>query len=226
MPLIQILISLKRWALALARLLKFPQLFNLLLRVMDRLLQMAESISLLLKSSLKRSPSSEPASIRQELLQRSPKKSEARAMISRDDYRAYLLRFVGVPYIWGGSSPIEGLDCSGFVQIALTHLEIDPYGDQTAQALFCYFEPRSTGVHGGESDLGDLLFFGHSPDRVTHVAIALDGTEMIEAAHGDSTCTTVEIAQAKGAKVMVTKQDRRPDLVAILRPLGLAFSPR
>ncbi len=50
------------------------------------------------------------------------------------DYKNYLLTYLHKPYLWAGSSPIDGsgLDCSGAVQEWLAPLGLDPKGDQTA----------------------------------------------------------------------------------------------
>lgn len=88
--------------------------------------------------------------------------------------------FLGVPYLWGGCTPL-GLDCSGFVQLVWrlhgAHLPRDAH-----QQAGCG-EP----VGLADAVAGDLLFFGPEEggrDRVTHVAICL-GEQMIHAAGSD-----------------------------------------
>jgi len=82
---------------------------------------------------------------------------------------AYVERFIGqVPYIYGGSSPSSGFDCSGLAQYVYQH-----FGKsipRTAEEQFLAFRPESQSAAWG----GDLVFFhvDSDPDSfVYHVAI-------------------------------------------------------
>lgn len=92
----------------------------------------------------------------------------ARAL-SRDRLTATGLRFLGIPYLWGGSTP-KGFDCSGLVQrIYRLHGVILPR-DSDQQSRFGAEKRVET-----LDDLapGDLLFFGRAAERITHVGMAL-----------------------------------------------------
>ena len=87
-----------------------------------------------------------------------------------------LERYLGVPYLWGGCTPL-GIDCSGFVQLVwrLNGASLPRDAHQQAE---CGQE-----VAPGEATAGDLLFFGgESGAGITHVAICLEGGRMIHAA--------------------------------------------
>lgn len=82
-------------------------------------------------------------------------------------------RYLGVPYVWGGTNPATGLDCSGFTQLVFSHFGIDLPRVSYEQAK------TGTAVDGlANAKPGDLLAFD-SP--VDHVAIYLGDNKMIHA---------------------------------------------
>ncbi len=127
----------------------------------------------------------------------------------------YAKSFLGVPYIWGGSSRLTGLDCSGLVQEILLGAGIDPPGDQSAQALYDHFEKNSTWNVTGA---GSLVFYGKSVKQITHIAFMIDKYLVIEAGGGGSDCLTIEDAKKKNAVVRMRPYDQRSDKVAVLKP--------
>lgn len=125
------------------------------------------------------------------------------------------LACLNVPYRWGGDNPVQGMDCSGFVQWVLKSVGLDPKGDQTAQGLCDHFD--RTGSHTAPT-LGALVFFGESMTKVTHVALCLNEWQMIEAGGGNSLTKTKSDAEALGACVRVRMITSRSDRVAIIKP--------
>ncbi len=144
-------------------------------------------------------------------------------MTKREQFLIYMMGFAGLPYIWGGSNPRHGLDCSGLVQILLAWFKLDPPGDQTADALMHHFAKPENGYRIGAFDaqLGDLVFYGGS--KATHVVMCLDGTLMFEAGGGGSSTTTPEKARKQGASVRVANIKRRADILCVLRPRGISW---
>ena len=83
------------------------------------------------------------------------------------------LQFMGVPYLWGGTSP-KGFDCSGFTKTVFRLNGVEIARDTDQQANQGSEVPFEKGL--GELKKGDLLFFCPSPthrDRITHVGIYL-----------------------------------------------------
>lgn len=117
----------------------------------------------------------------------------------------------GTPYIWGGSTPHVGLDCSGLVVWVLQVFEILPSGDWSAHTLYKRF-PGTVAPQPG-----DLVFYGVQ-EKVTHVMMyvgSLGGQPYcVGASGGDSTTTTETLANLKGAKVKMKPVHYRNDFVA------------
>lgn len=87
-------------------------------------------------------------------------------------------RHLGIPYVWGGSTPSQGFDCSGFVSYVLRAAGIRDVGRLTAQGLFNV----STPVSSSDVRPGDLVFFQgtfSSYRTVTHVGIYVGNSYMI-----------------------------------------------
>ena len=98
-----------------------------------------------------------------------PAKYEIPAEYLSDERFATLIteaeKYLGFPYVWGGSSPSTSFDCSGFVSYVLTSSGLCDTGRLGAQGLYNISTPVS------EPRPGDLVFFVGTYDTpgVSHV---------------------------------------------------------
>jgi cell wall-associated NlpC family hydrolase len=98
---------------------------------------------------------------------------------------SYAKRFLGVRYVYGGSSPRSGFDCSGFVRYVYAH-----FGVSLPHSSYAQFGDGRR-VSRGSLRPGDLVFF----DGVGHVGLYVGNGRFIHAPH---TGTRVQITTLAG----------------------------
>ena len=83
------------------------------------------------------------------------------------------LQYLGVPYVWGGSSPSTGFDCSGFTSYVFAQVGVSlPHH---AASQFAYGTP----VSYDQLAPGDLVFFS----GLGHVGIYIGNNQFVHAPH-------------------------------------------
>ena len=83
------------------------------------------------------------------------------------------LQYLGIPYVWGGSSPSTGFDCSGFIMYVFAQIGVSlPHH---AASQFAYGTP----VSQEQLAAGDLVFF----DGLGHACIYIGGGQFVHAPH-------------------------------------------
>ncbi len=84
--------------------------------------------------------------------------------------------YLGVPYLWGGTDPSTGFDCSGFVQRAFADVGVSLPRVSADQA-------RAGEAVGSlaEARAGDLVYWSGGGSRPNHIGIYLGGGQMLHA---------------------------------------------
>lgn len=83
-------------------------------------------------------------------------------------------QFLGRPYVWGGSNPSTGFDCSGLVQWSYKQAGVSLPRTASQQYL------ATQRISASEARVGDLVFFSYG-SGVAHVGIYLGNNTMIDA---------------------------------------------
>ena len=104
---------------------------------------------------------------------KSPRSAKGRSLCRHD---AEAEKYVGYPYVWGGSSPSTSFDCSGFISWVINHSGWN-VGRQTAQGLYNICTP----VSPEQAKPGDLVFFVGTYDTagMSHVGLYVGNSVML-----------------------------------------------
>lgn len=86
-------------------------------------------------------------------------------------------RYLGTPYKWGGTSPVTGFDCSGFVQYVFARNSVKLPRTSRQQAKVGAALPRSF----TRLAAGDLVMFAEPGQAISHVAIYAGHNRIIHA---------------------------------------------
>lgn len=128
----------------------------------------------------------------------------ATAGVTGDDIVTEAKKYLGLPYVWGGTDPQKGVDCSGLVQCVYKKFGIDlpRVSNQQAQAG----RPVTSMA---EAQPGDLIAWDNSSrnNGVDHIAIYIGGGKMIE-------------APRTGLNVRIVDVPSTPDVIRRVLPEG------
>lgn len=117
---------------------------------------------------------------------------------------AYATNLIGTPYVWGGNTPAQGLDCSG-----LLYYIQKKAGSEVEDMSASGYSMIGKNIDIGQKKPGDFLFFGRP---VTHCAIYVGNGYMIESRGGRK-----NTADNPGMGVVKSLVSRRSDLSCIRR---------
>ena len=88
-------------------------------------------------------------------------------------------KYLGYPYVWGGSTPATSFDCSGFVCWVFSNSGVYPLSRTTAQGIY----NQCARVSPQEAKPGDLIFFKgtYATNEISHIGIYVGDGMMIHA---------------------------------------------
>lgn len=129
--------------------------------------------------------------------------------VSGEDVVAEARKYLGVPYVWGGTSP-DGVDCSGLVQLVYKSLGVDLPRVSYQQA-----QSGQPVASMAEAQPGDLIAWDNSSrnNGVDHIAIYIGNGQMIE-------------APRTGLDVRIIDVPSTPDVIRRVLPEGGAVAGR
>jgi cell wall-associated NlpC family hydrolase len=111
---------------------------------------------------------------------------------------SYAQRYMGIPYVYGGSSP-SGADCSGFVKMVYHNFGISLNRVAVDQSR------EGTYVSTSNLSPGDLLFFATSgPGKINHVGIYIGNGQFIHASSGAGKVTVSSLQSSFYSSHFVT----------------------
>lgn len=117
---------------------------------------------------------------------------------------SYATNLIGTPYVWGGNTPAQGLDCSG-----LLYYIQKKAGSEVEDMTASGYSTIGKKIDIGQKKPGDFLFFGRP---VTHCAIYVGNGYMIESRGGRK-----NTASNPGIGVVKSLVSRRSDLSCVRR---------
>ena len=110
------------------------------------------------------------------------------------------MKYQGVSYRWGGTSPESGFDCSGLVYYVYKQFGITL--NRVAQSMY---------YNGSDVDLnnlqpGDILLFGSSVYNIWHAGIYIGNGQFVHAPHSGAVVSTQSIAGTYGMRLVAARR--------------------
>ena len=87
-------------------------------------------------------------------------------------------KYIGMPYVFGGSTPQTSFDCSGFICWVYTQSGVCNLPRMTAYGIYL----RCTPISASQAQPGDLVFFANTydcPEPISHIGIYVGNGKML-----------------------------------------------
>jgi cell wall-associated NlpC family hydrolase len=130
----------------------------------------------------------------------------------------YALSLTGTRYHYGGTSPSEGFDCSGFVQYVFSHfgIELPRTAHDMAESL-----PK---VRRDALRPGDLLFFNTNGRTYSHVGIYVGNDRFVHAPSTSSKIVMISDLSEEYWRKRLTGMRRPPGQALAVSLLGGSYA--
>lgn len=111
---------------------------------------------------------------------------------------SFAKQYLGTPYVWAGSSPSTGFDCSGFVSYVFKSM-----GYQTSRTAANIYYNNGTSVDYANLQPGDAVFFASSSEAIGHVGIYIGNGEFIHSSSGAGYVTINSLSESYYSRMYV-----------------------
>ena len=110
------------------------------------------------------------------------------------------MQYIGTPYVWAGTSPEEGFDCSGLVYYVYGQ---NGYSlNRVAQNM--YYNGESVDLNSMQP--GDIVLFGSSVYNIWHAGIYVGNGQFIHSPHSGATVSVQSLSDTYGMRLVAARR--------------------
>ncbi|MBP3889491.1 MAG: C40 family peptidase [Cellulosilyticum sp.] len=126
--------------------------------------------------------------------------SSSSSKVTGDQIVTTAKKYLGNPYVYGGTSLTNGTDCSGFTQGVMKIHGITIPRTSSEQSKF------GTLIQRAQLQKGDLVFFGTSTSSISHCGIYIGNDQMIHASTSEKGIIISDIDNMGSIKLQVCRR--------------------
>ncbi len=110
------------------------------------------------------------------------------------------MQYIGVPYVWAGTSPEEGFDCSGLVYYCFKVNGITV--NRVAQSM--YYNGKAVDLN--KLKPGDILLFGSSVYNIWHAGLYVGNGQFIHSPHSGANVRVESLSDLYGMRLVAARR--------------------